>query len=82
MKIILAVIILLVQGCSIHAGLALQSTYAEYPDNKMSTGLAIIRAEHYFESTKINGFCSHTSGIFSKETGKGLNMCGGMVKIW
>jgi len=70
-----------VSGCSIHAGIAIHSN--SFDSFKSGNPLGVVRGE--FEHSALGDvklFCEHVSGVGKEYGGYGLNMCGGMGRIW
>lgn len=74
----------LLSGCAISAGVAFHPEGYDYPNTDMSRGLGIVRGEAQLKGTNITGFCEHISGLNTDERSPlgGLNMCGGMIRIY
>jgi len=82
MRILLIVTLTQIAGCTISAGLAVHDN--DFDSFKTSNPIGVVRGETTARLPfGAKGFCMHASGIPDKERGGyGLNMCGGMVRIW
>lgn len=75
-KIIICIILL--SGCTIHAGIGVHSPLDE-PEVRLSNPLGIVSIEKNINNGRF--ICTHISSLYVTEVGLGLNTCAAMIKF-
>jgi len=74
MNILVVLLILLLNACSVFVGLSGHLEAHDKPEIQLDNPLGYIRTE--YREGRYMSFCEHTSGLFTRERGIGLNECG------